>query len=673
MKVDVLLPESILLAGGTNLSQARSVVHAILIALGLTSLTAIIFFSVGYDQSAVWILSTSMAYLLVFGLLWLSKKPQLSAHGFLLILFAVVSVSSGYEILSVIALPVAGAALAGPRWGLVWLCVGAIWAGLISPFYLNTDVPGPLGISAAMITVVVGVVAIVVEMTRRAALDEAITQRRQRQAAQDRIYQFAEATFPGMAIVAGSEIEYASAGVLELVGYQPAEFRKFSIEGFVHPDDLPVIRNLIDKGDRGFREEARLRHKNGEWVWLEVYALAISDDSDKSQWLFAARDVRQERRNRERMNQAQRLEGLGVMAAGIAHDFNNLLSIIIGRAELLPPGQDRDQIIDAGTQAAKLTASLQAFGKQGSRVAQVIDLNVVLERLKPMFKSLLSKHSLEISVAPDCRVKLAEGQLDQVLLNLVSNANEAMDHDAGRVRISAQTIILGNDGAKEFDLAEGKFVRLQVSDSGIGMTNEVLQRAFEPFYSTKPMYEGSGLGLASVYGIVKEGGGSADIESSPGQGTTVSILLPLAEGEPEIARQEVKSEKTFVGLTCVVAEDDQTVQELMQNFLEALGFSVELAQSPAEVLEICARELPDVVVSDVVMPGMRGTDLAGRLGELYPTLPVLLVSGYGSDQLMSLSDSLMIKQENEHRRFLAKPFRLPELVGKLSELLEQNS
>lgn len=674
MILDKLLPDKVMNAGVEELRHARLVLYAALIALITTYIVAVMLYMVGYPSTAFYVFLSGFLHLAVYALLWVGTRARSAAHTFMFLLFAIIALdfgrSDGYEALAAIALPLAASALIGTTGGLIWMVVGVLWSGVLGPFVFRPDIPLHLGMAAAIMTLVVGTAAVVIEFTRRRAVEEGDRQRRLLRDHQQRIETFAESTFPGIAVVSTDRIEYASPGIQDLVGFTPQEFCTAPLVDYVHPDDLDRLMALVGKGSNGFREETRIRHKNGDWVWLEVYAIPDVEGPSHGHWIFAARDVQNERRSREQLVQAQRLEGLGVMAAGIAHDFNNLLSIVIGRAEFLPRGEDRDQILLAASQAASLTESLKAFGKKGSKLIKTVSVNDVLERLQPMFASLLSDISFSVDIADNLQTRLTDGQLDQILLNLVTNAKEAIVTPGdGSVSITGRIEFVSQSVADSVDVKAGRYVVVRVVDNGVGMSEEVKQRAFEPFYSTKPLHAGSGLGLAGAYGIVRESGGFIDIDTHPGQGTTVSVYFPLATTRLKAEPTVDLAAASFNGLSCLLVEDEKEVRQVMQKHLALLGFDVTAVDNAEHALTLCSEQQPDVVVTDVVMPGMRGTDLAAQLRDAYPFLPVLLVSGYGSDQYMSISERTSSQEQNEFRRFLAKPFRLPELQSKLAELV----
>ena len=677
MNLDKLLPAQITCAGVEETRRGRLVLYAVFVASATTLCASSLLFFTAHFETSFWILLTSLLHIGVFGLMWITGSTKTAARAFMLLVFGVIVMNfgstDGFSVLATMALPLAASALLGTVGAVCWLVVGVGWAVYFGPVVFRPEqIPLSLGLASGIMTLVVGVAAIIIEYARSRAVEESQQQRRKLESHRSRLHKFAESTFPGYAVTSSSGIDYVSSGFSSLLGYSEQALRgKYALD-FIHPDDLVVMSKAVqDLPASGFRQEIRLRHNNGDWVWLEIYGIPLGESDEDDRWIFAARDIHDERQGRERLLQAQRLEGLGVLAAGIAHDFNNLLSVVIGRAEVLAPDEDRDQILLAATQAAELTESLMAFGRGASKLTQEISVARVIHQLEPMFRSLLGRDVVFRIDEPthDPSVVLAGGQLDQILLNLVTNAKEAMG-TSGQLLFSVGCREIDEFAAKQLDVSPGNFVCLSVEDNGVGMSDEVLQHAFEPFYSTKPVHEGSGLGLAGAYGIVRGAGGAIELNSTLGRGTQVSLYLPQGKSAKDSFSQgDVDLEKTFSGQSCLLVEDELNVRALLEKHLGYLGFSVRSAENGEEALKLCRDEMPDVVVSDVMMPGIRGTDLAKRLKQMDAQLPILLISGYGGEQVVrAISEGAKVNA-GEPIHFLAKPFRLPDLQSKLAELV----
>ena len=363
--------------------------------------------------------------------------------------------------------------------------------------------------------------------------------------------------------------------------------------------------------------------------------------------------------------QSQKMEAVGRLAGGVAHDFNNLLTIITGRSELLlralpadhPRRRDMELILQTAERAATLTAQLLAFSRKQILQPQPLDLNAVIMRLAPMLRRLIGEDvELVTELEPGLgSVRADPGQVEQVVMNLAVNARDAMPR-GGTLRIRTAT-------------AE-RWTRLEVADTGTGMSAETRARIFEPFFTTKGPGEGTGLGLSMVYGIIEQSGGRITVASELGRGTTFEILLPVTESP---ARAEAPAPEapapTDRAETILLVEDEPEVREMTQELLEAEGYRVLSAGRPDEAMER-ARRLDgplDLLLTDVVMPQMNGRELAERLTQMRPDVKVLFMSGYTDDAMVRLGVS------DTRALFLGKPFTRAMLATKVREALERDA
>ena len=672
--------------------RAQLVLIAVSIAIGATLLTIPLMMQVGEERAVLAVALVGLLHLINLPLLYFTGRTRLAAHLFMVLLFISIALDYGLEdplgVLATPSLPVAATALLGMRAGLGWTLIGALWAAYLGPYVLQEGIiSARLGLASGIITLVFGVASAVIEYARASATRESIAQRQLRLDIRDRIQKFTEQTFPSMAMVSPDGTEYASEGVREILGYDPVDFASRDLAGYVHPEDIKRVMARIRQVDQGgFKDEARLRHKDGQWRWLEIFGLPIGleveadaassarSENERDGWMFAARDIHDERESRELLLQAQRLEGLGVLAAGLAHDLNNLLSVIMGRAESLPPSPEREQILGTSEQAVGLIGSLRQFGRQRSKLTQPNNTRAVLENLEPMFRSLLGRNIDLVCKLPDrdLWVSVADGQLELVLLNLITNSREALqqkhsgiDEDRGEVTISVEPVRMNESQAELQGLIPGQYVRISVKDNGWGMGEEVKTRAFEPFYSTKPIHEASGLGLAGVYGVCKQAGGMVRIESREGDGTSVALWFPsleLSKSTPDAPHEAGH----FENLSCLLVEDEAEVRVVLKRNLELLGWTVETAADGQSALAKLEATGFDLIISDVMMPGIRGTELVRRIRQQHIATPILLVSGYGVDRDLDL-------EELQNCSFLAKPFRVAELEARLKQMLERVS
>ena len=392
------------------------------------------------------------------------------------------------------------------------------------------------------------------------------------------------------------------------------------------------------------------------------------------------RDVSEQRRLENQLRQSQKMEAVGRLAGGVAHDFNNLLTAIIGYNQLMHLRLDADdplheaveQIGNAAERAATLTSQLLAFSRRQILQPRVIDLNSVVAGIEKILQRLIGEDiNLETCLSPEqVTVKADPGQLEQVILNLAINARDAMP-DGGILQIATDDVEIGESDVREADGEAGPYVRMIVSDSGEGMDEETQAKIFEPFFTTKGKEEGTGLGLATVYGIVKQSGGFISVESAAGEGTTFEIHLPRITSVPEEPVDDLLTTAVKGGHERVLlAEDDHGVRQLVATVLATSGYEVLQASNGEEALAIAA-ETPaiDLLISDVVMPDMRGPELGRRLLTERPEIRALFISGYADGSSPNRGE--FSAQFGATVPFLQKPFSPETLARKVREVLDQ--
>jgi len=387
---------------------------------------------------------------------------------------------------------------------------------------------------------------------------------------------------------------------------------------------------------------------------------------------LAEASVRRERLQLQQdLARAQKLEAIGRLAGGVAHDFNNVLTAILGSAELLmmdtPPGEHAREeveiIRDAAVRAQDLIRQLLAFSARQVLQPVVLDLNDLIRDLGRMLRRLIGEDlTLDTDLAGDLgAVRADPGQVEQVLVNLAVNARDAMP-DGGRLAIRTENVDVTDGG----DLPAGPYALIEVTDTGTGMDAPTLARVFEPFFTTKERGKGTGLGLASVYGIVRQSGGHIAVTSTPGVGTSFRIHLPRVDAPVDTSRAaRVVSVPAAGTETLLVAEDEQMVRVLIRKVLEQAGYTVLLASGGAEALQLAARHAGPIqmLVTDVVMPGMNGRELARRLLELRPDTKVLYLSGYADDAVERHGVL------DPGTAFMQKPFSPGALASRVREVL----
>jgi hypothetical protein len=466
---------------------------------------------------------------------------------------------------------------------------------------------------------------------------------------------------------------------VEVYGWSREEFLEMTIADIRAPDELERLKTLLEeqRGAGGLRHAGIWRHrrKDGTQLDVEIHSHDHVFEGRRAR-VVTSLDVTQRLELEERLRQAQRLESIGRLAGGIAHDFNNLLTVISGYTEVLLESEGRSmeltQIGAAADRATILTRQLLAFSRRQVLQPRVIAVNDVVEGLTPMLTRLIGEDiELEASLAPDLDPVLADpSQLEQVLVNLVVNARDAMPH-GGKLTIQTANVYLEEEYVSDHGEVEvGPHVMLSVTDIGTGMDAETAAHAFEPFFTTKPVGAGTGLGLATVYGIVKQSGGSIWVYSEPGRGTTFKIYLPRAatEAVPEAAPEAVAA-RANGSETILLAEDDPALRELTAFMLEQRGFHVIAATTSHEALRLAqerAGEI-DLLLTDLVMPELGGRLLAERVLELVPGLRVLYMSGYADDAVRR-TGSL-----EAEAAFLEKPFSANDLAATVRETLDADA
>ncbi len=452
----------------------------------------------------------------------------------------------------------------------------------------------------------------------------------------------------------------------EVTGKDPAMLRR----GEADPDADEQMWSTIRAGGE-WHGEFRNRRKDGE-PYLVVSSISPIKNSagETTHFLAVQEDVTERRRVEAQLQQAQRMESVGQLVSGVAHDFNNLLTAVIGFAELgqqevredEPVHEHLVQIQRAGESAGDLTRQLLAFGRQQVLRFEVFDINETVKSTEKLLRRTIGEDlDLVTRLASDLRpVKLDPMSIEQVLVNLAVNARDAMP-EGGRLTIETANVEID----EQRSTPPGLYVALSVIDTGRGMDEETLGRAFEPFFTTKERERGTGLGLATVYGIVKQSGGHIEVASEPGNGTRFDVYLPPTPEELQQSTGEGTAKDLSAGRESILlVEDDERLRHLVGRLLDGRGYRVLKAADANEALETCRTEHVDLLLTDVVMPGMSGIELGEALGRQSSNLKVLLMSGYADKEIAG-------DQINEvSTPFIAKPFRLDQLLMKVREVLE---
>ena len=424
-------------------------------------------------------------------------------------------------------------------------------------------------------------------------------------------------------------------------------------------------------------KEMRLNHSDGSTLAVEVNASLTEFEGKKIvQGIF--RDIRERKRLEEEVRQTQKMEVVGRLVGGIAHDFNNLLMVILTQIAKVRSLSSQPQVLEhaetvriAAAKAASLTKQLLALGHRQVLVLQVLDLNEILGELKEML-STLPVEQIQLMMMPSSRplpVKVDPGKIEQVIMNLAVNACDAMP-SGGVLKIKTAQVSRPPSEASATSHS-APYAMVEMTDTGSGMDVDTKAHLFEPFFTTKPIGKGTGLGLSTVYGIVKQSGGTIEVDSVPGEGTTFRVYLPIVE-EPVIPRKapKVTSPVTTGSETVLLAEDQASIRTVLREFLESTGYQVLEAQNGGEAMELAERHIGslDVLVTDVIMPQIRGLELAKRVTELRPNICVIFMSGYSEDALV---ENQLLSQRN--MTLIQKPFDPEELAQKIRESLSRNS
>ncbi|HEY1722967.1 MAG TPA: response regulator [Magnetospirillaceae bacterium] len=482
-----------------------------------------------------------------------------------------------------------------------------------------------------------------------------------------------------------TERTYYSPRFMSLLGYEEQETEKsigFLLDN-IHPEDRPGVVGAVEthvQSQSRLHGEFRVRMKDGEYRWFSASGEVTREQADKPLYLSGSiTDISERRRVEEQLFQAQKMEAIGNLTGGIAHDFNNILAIVIGNLDLLTmeiaDGSEARALVDtaisASLKGSELTKSLLAFSRRQPLQPKMVSINKLLNDGAKML-------SRAIGETIDVQLNLAEGLwsvsidpslLESALLNMMVNARDAMPN-GGHIIIETRNTTLDAQYASEnAEVIPGDYVVLEVSDDGSGMTPDVLRRVFEPFFTTKEKGKGTGLGMAMVFGFVKQSGGHIKIYSEVGHGTTIRIYLPRAARDASVRTvdaQASRSTKFGLGETVLVVEDNVAVRKAVAKQLSGAGYRVQEAEAASAALTLLERD-PDIrlIFSDVIMPGaMTGADLAREVKRRWPAIRILLTSGFPEGLLENgnkIPDGINL---------LSKPYRMEELFTKMREVID---
>lgn len=457
--------------------------------------------------------------------------------------------------------------------------------------------------------------------------------------------------------------------------------RVFSLRDPVSGADLPNPAVALSRARSGERVDlsALLVARDGAERWIDLSASPIrAARGEISGTVVVFRDITEKRRLEEELRQAQKMEAVGRLAGGVAHDFNNIVTAILGFTEILlgestPDDPRHSHLLEvkrAGERAASLTHQLLAFSRKQLLAPVVLNLNDVVEETRAMLRRLVEERiELTTRLDPDLAlVELDPVRIQQVLVNLVVNARDAMPAGGRLLLETSNRLVAETETAPAEGCRPGPAVCLAVTDSGLGMDAATQARIFEPFFTTKARGKGTGLGLASVHGIVRQSGGWIEVESQPGQGSTFRVYFPASKASVAPPPVSESAEEAGGAETILVAEDEEGVRSLVSRLLESQGYRVIAAACGEDALRLVESTTDpiDLLVSDIIMPGMTGLELARRIAVARPGVPTLFMSGY-TDEVLTQNC------RREGRNFLQKPFAPREFLRQVRGLLDERS
>jgi PAS domain S-box-containing protein len=444
------------------------------------------------------------------------------------------------------------------------------------------------------------------------------------------------------------------------------------------PEDWERLNAAVQRAIQGtpYEEDFRILWKDGTVRWARVQGSPVRDENGNVVRLIGTtRDITERKQIESQLLHSQKMESVGRLAGGVAHDFNNMLGVILGNCELIMPSMKPDQpqynrltsIKEAAQRSADLTRQLLAFARKQTVKPRVISLNETVESMLKMLQRLIGEHIGMAWIPGDelWSVRIDPGQIDQILANLCVNARDAIQ-DSGMLTIQTENAVVDEEARIE-DAPPGEYVLLTVRDDGCGMESETLSKISEPFFTTKEMGKGTGLGLATVYGIVKQNEGFLTVTSAPGQGTTFSIYLPRHKSTVRSSQQSDRDSQVESGHeTILLVEDEKEILQVAGLLLQSQGYTVIEAPTPAEAIQRATDHPGDIhlLITDVVMPEVNGKELAKKILSLYPGIKCLFMSGYTADIIGQ--HGLM----DEEVHFIQKPFLIGDFTRKLREVLD---
>jgi PAS domain S-box-containing protein len=532
---------------------------------------------------------------------------------------------------------------------------------------------------------IIGLLAINTDITERKKAEEALRE-------SEELYTRLVNTIPEVVVRTGldGKILFVNENAVQVSGFSRQELEHHKLFEFIPPEEharaIQNMKKVMEEGSH-YINEYHLFTKDGRRIPYEITSDVFrGKDGTPSGFVHVCRNISQRKQAelekehlQERLNQAQKMESVGRLAGGVAHDFNNMLSVILGHAEMAMGDTESDQplyahlleIRKAAERSADLTRQLLAFARKQTVSPRVIDMSKTVEGMLKMLQRLIGEdiHLSWLPCVNSWPVKIDPSQVDQILANLCVNARDAIT-GVGKVTIELENIHIDEAFCARYPyfISPGDYILLAVSDDGHGMDKKVQDRLFEPFFTTKDVGKGTGLGLATVYGIVKQNKGFINVYSEPGHGTTFRIYLPRHLGEAEHAKTEQPQESMIRGHeTVLVVEDELAILDLCKIMLEQKGYEVLAAATSGEAIRLAGEHSGEIhlLITDMVMPDMNGRDLAKRFLSVYPAMKCMFMSGYTANMIAHQG----ILDEGVH--FIQKPFSRNDLTNRVREILDQ--
>ncbi len=518
---------------------------------------------------------------------------------------------------------------------------------------------------------IAGAIETTLEITERKRVEEALRE------SEEKYRNLVERANDGIAIIQDTLIKYINPRLAEICGYTFDEVTGKPFNAYIYPDEIPKVvdhyqRRLAGEEIPSIYETA-LRHRNGSKIDIEFNASVITYQ-EKPTGFVIVRDLTERKHLETQLQQARKMEAIGTLAGGIAHDFNNLLMGILGSTSLMlfniesnhPHYEGLKNIEQHVQSGADLTKQLLGFARGGRYEVKSIDLNKLIKKTSEMFgrtkKEIRIYTKYQKNIWP---VEADQSQIEQVILNLYVNAWQAMP-GGGDLYLQSENVSLDEGHVKPLSIEPGRYVKLSITDTGAGMDEATKQRIFDPFFTTKEMGRGTGLGLASVYGIIKNHGGIIDVNSRKGEGATFTIYMPASD--KEIVEEKGVSNETLKGTeTVLLVDDEDRIVDIGKKILKIMGYKVLVARSGKEAIELYKKNQVriDIVVLDMIMPEIGGGEAYDRLKEINPHVRVLLSSGY------SINGEATEILERGCNGFVQKPFSMKELSRRIREILDK--